>query len=159
MSCTTLLSIKPNLVIWSQPLDWYLIWNRSGRSPGEGHGNPTSEFLPGESHGQRSLAAYKSIGSQRDGHDWSDLASMQPHMTRHKWRESRSVVSDSLWHHGLYSPCNSPGQNTGVGSSSLLQGIFLTQESNLGLLHYMQILYQLSYQGHSWQDTGKACHL
>ena len=37
--------------------------------------------------------------------------------------ESHSVVSDSLQHHGLYSPWNSPGQNTGVGSLSLLQGI------------------------------------
>ena len=37
--------------------------------------------------------------------------------------------------------------NTGVGSLSLLQGIFLTQESNQGLLHCRQILYQLSYQG------------
>ena len=41
--------------------------------------------------------------------------------------ESRSVESDSLWPHGLYSPWNSPGQNTGVGSLSLLQGIFPTQ--------------------------------
>ena len=41
----------------------------------------------------------------------------------------------------------SPGQNTGVGSLSLVQGIFLTQESNCGLLHCRQILYQLSYQG------------
>ena len=40
--------------------------------------------------------------------------------------ESRSVVSDSLWPHGLYSPWNSPGQNTGVGSLSLLRVIFLT---------------------------------
>ena len=32
--------------------------------------------------------------------------------------ESFSVMSDSLWPHGLYSPCNSPGQNTGVGSLS-----------------------------------------
>ena len=38
-------------------------------------------------------------------------------------------------------------QNTGVGSLSLLQGIFLTQESNQGLLHCRRILYQLSYQG------------
>ena len=37
--------------------------------------------------------------------------------------------------------------NTGVGSLSLLQGIFLTQESNQGLLHWRWILYQLSYQG------------
>ena len=38
-------------------------------------------------------------------------------------------------------------KNTGVGSLSLLQRIFLTQESNWGLLHCRQILYQLSYQG------------
>ena len=44
-------------------------------------------------------------------------------------------------------PWNSPGQNTGVGRLSLLQGIFLTQESNWGLLHCRRILYQLSYQG------------
>ena len=40
-------------------------------------------------------------------------------------------------------------KNTGVGSLSLLQGIFPTQESNQGLLHCRQILYQLSYQGRS----------
>ena len=38
-------------------------------------------------------------------------------------------------------------KNTGVGSLSLLQGIFLTQELNQGLLHCRWILYQLSYQG------------
>ena len=43
--------------------------------------------------------------------------------------------------HGLYSPWNSPGQNTGVGSLSLLQGIFRTQGSNPGLPHCRQILY------------------
>ena len=40
------------------------------------------------------------------------------------WNESHSVVSDSLRPHVLYSPWNSPGQNTGVGSLSHLQGIF-----------------------------------
>ena len=40
--------------------------------------------------------------------------------------ESRSVMSDSLQPHGLYSPWNSPGQNTGVYSHSFLQGIFPT---------------------------------
>ena len=49
--------------------------------------------------------------------------------------ESRSVVSDSLRPHGLYSPWNSPGQNTGVDSRSLLQGIFPTQGWNPGLPH------------------------
>ena len=61
--------------------------------------------------------------------------------------EYHSVVPDSLWPHGLYSPWNSPGQDTGVGNLSLLQWIILTQESNWGLLHCRQILYQLSYQG------------
>ena len=49
-----------------------------------------------------------------------------------------------LW---LYSPWNAPGQNTGVGSLSLLQGIFPTQRSNPGLPHCRQILYQLSHKG------------
>ena len=40
--------------------------------------------------------------------------------------ESHSVVSDSLRPLGLYNPWNSPGQNAGVGSLSLLQGIFPT---------------------------------
>ena len=56
---------------------------------------------------------------------------------------SCSVVSDSLRPHGLYSPWNSPRQNTGVGSLSLLQGIFPTQGLNLGLPHFRQVLYQL----------------
>ena len=46
-----------------------------------------------------------------------------------------------------YSPWNSPGQNTGVGSLSLLQGIFPTQGLNLGLPHCRWILYQLSHKG------------
>ena len=56
-------------------------------------------------------------------------------------------MSDSLQPHGLYSPQNSPGQNTGVGSHSLLQGIFPAQGSNPGLSHCRWILYQLSHQG------------
>ena len=68
--------------------------------------------------------------------------------------KSCSVVSDSSRPHGLYSPWNSPGQNTGVGSLSLHQGIFPTQGSNPGLPHCRQILcqlilYQLSHKG-SW---------
>ena len=59
--------------------------------------------------------------------------------------ESCSVLSDSLRPNGLYSPWNSPGQNTGMGSFSLLQGIFPTQGSNPGLPHCRQILYQLSH--------------
>ena len=62
--------------------------------------------------------------------------------------ESRScsVVSNSLQPHGLYSSWNSPDQNTGVGSLSLLQGTFPSQESNQSLLNCGGILYQMSYQ-------------
>ena len=55
--------------------------------------------------------------------------------------------SASLWPHGLYSPWNSPGQNTGVGSLSLFQEIFPTQGLNPGLPHCRQIVHQLSHQG------------
>ena len=54
---------------------------------------------------------------------------------------------DSLRPHGLYSPWNSPGQNTGVGSLSLVQGIFPIQGSNPGLPHCWQVLHQLSLKG------------
>ena len=53
----------------------------------------------------------------------------------------------TLQHHGLYSPWNSPGQNTGVGSCSLLQKIFPTQGSNPGLPRCRWILYHLSHKG------------
>ena len=46
---------------------------------------------------------------------------------------------DYLW--------NSPGQDTGLGSLSLLQGIFPTQGSNRSLPHCRRILYQLSHKG------------
>ena len=54
---------------------------------------------------------------------------------------------DYLWPRGLYSPWNSPGQNSGVHSLSFLQGILPTQGSNPGLPHCRWILYQLSHQG------------
>ena len=54
------------------------------------------------------------------------------------------------------SPPEPPGKpkNTGVGSLSLLQGVFLTQESNPGLLHCRQILYQLSCKGSPYAWLG-----
>ena len=57
------------------------------------------------------------------------------------------VVSDSLQPYVLYSPWNSPGQNTELGSLPLFQGIFPTQGLNPGLLHCRLILYQLSHKG------------
>ena len=61
--------------------------------------------------------------------------------------ESCSVMSYSLQPHGLHTPWNFPGQDTGVGTCSLLQGILPIQGLNPGLPHCRQILYQLSYQG------------
>ena len=75
------------------------------------------------------------------------INSFLPNLSSQFRSESCSVLSDSLQPYGLYSPWNSPGQNTGVGSLSLLQGIFPTQGSNPGLPHYRQILYQLSHKG------------
>ena len=89
------------------------------------------------------------MGLQRVRHDWATFT-----FTLHilNWRmkleineeiltslviesESCSVVSDSFLPHGLYSPWNSPGQDTGVGRLSFLQGIFPTQGLNPGLPH------------------------
>ena len=68
--------------------------------------------------------------------------------------KSCSVESYFLQPHGLYSPWNSPGQNTGGGSLSLLQGIFPTQGSNPGLPHCRRILYQLSHNGSPFHSCG-----
>ena len=48
--------------------------------------------------------------------------------------------------YGLLCPCDSPGKNIGVGSHSLLQGIFLSQRLNPSLLHCRWILCPLSHQ-------------
>ena len=57
-------------------------------------------------------------------------------------------------------PCNFPGQNTGVCSLSLLQGVFPTQGLNPGLLHCRWILYQLSHRGSpTWNLTSEQNHL
>ena len=60
---------------------------------------------------------------------------------------SHSVMSDSLWPHGLYNPWNFPGQNTEVGNRSLFLEIFPTQGYSPCLLHCRWILYQLYHQG------------
>ena len=65
-----------------------------------------------------------------------------------KWKSLSHVwFFETPWTH----PWNSPGQNTGVDSLFLLQGIFPTQGSNTGLPHCRQILYQLSCQGRQCQ--------
>ena len=76
-------------------------------------------------------------------------------VTENKWvginlKEKKVKVAQSCLTpqpQGLYSLWNSPGQNTGVGSLSLLQEIFPTQGLNPGLLRCMQFLYQLNHKG------------
>ena len=65
---------------------------------------------------------------------------MSPLCIRYTWSESCSVVSDSLRPHGLYSPWNSPGPNTGVAFP-------FSKGLNPGLSYCRQILYQLSHKG------------
>ena len=84
-----------------------------------------------------------SMGFSRQEY-WSGLLCLPPGDLPNPGIEPRSpaLQADSL-------PSEPPGKpkNTRVGSLSLLQGIFLAQELNLGLLHCRQILYQLSHQG------------
>ena len=71
---------------------------------------------------------------------------------------SHSVMSDFLWTlelepASLLCTWDFPGMNTGVGCHSLLQGIFPTQGSNLGLLHPPQTVKVgslLGHQGSPW---------
>ena len=75
----------------------------------------------------------------------------------YKWLKRRVIPRNRVNVHSFLSKCglnlnldytgNSPGQNTGVGSLSLLQGIFPTQRSNLGPPHCRWILYAVSHQG------------
>ena len=102
------------------------------------------EQAPGDSEGQVNLMCCSSWGL-KETDKLSDLTTTIKNLEIES--ESHSVVSYSLWPHGLYRPWNSPGQNIGVGKLSLLQGIFPTHGSNPGLLHCRQILYQLSHKG------------
>ena len=88
------------------------------------------------------------MGSQRVGHNWmtelnwTELQNKTYYLFCTK-SESGSALFNSLHPHGLYSPWNSPSQDTGMGSFSLLQGILPTQGLNPGVQH-CRILYQLS---------------
>ena len=74
---------------------------------------------------------------------WSGQSSPSPRNLHNPEIEPRSPT---LQADSSSEPQGKP-KNTAVGSLSLLQQIFLTQEANQGLKHYRQILYQLSYQG------------
>ena len=90
------------------------------------------------------------MGSQRVWHDFVALVFVTTE--KWKWRWSHSVMSNSLRPHRLWPttflpPWEFPGKSTAVGFHFLLQRIFPTQGSKLGLPHCRQILYHLSHQG------------
>ena len=87
-----------------------------------------------------------SMGFSRQWY-WSGLPCPPPGDLPDSGTEPTCPASPALQVDSL--PCEPPGKpkNTGLGSLSLLQGIFPTQESYWGLLHCRWILYQLSYQG------------
>ena len=123
-----------NLLQCSRP--WFDSWMRS--CPGEGTGYPLQYSCLENLYGQRILVLTKWLSTHRL---WIYIWIL--------WKWKWLSVSDSLRPHGLYSPWNSPGQNTGEGSLSLLHGVFPTQGSNPGLPHCKGILYQLTHKGSS----------
>ena len=116
---------------------------------GEGNGNPLQCSCLGNPKGGEVwwAAVYGVPQSQTQLKRLSSSSNVYIYIYESEVKMSRSVVSDPLQPHGLYSPWNSPGKNTGVGSLSLLQEVFPTQGSNPGLPHCRQILYQLSHKG------------
>ena len=109
-------------------------------------------------HIQAQIARQRRRGTRKEGRRFGrkEEEKKQPNQEGNSSSPGRRTVShslmpNSLQSHGLQlarllSPWNSPGNSTGMGSHSLLQGIFPTERSNLGLLHYRQMLYHLSYQ-------------
>ena len=121
-----------------------------------------ASIFAGESHGQRSLAGYSPWGCKES--DMTERLNTYTHITIKAFQVLQlsllQLFNLKLAYFCfalslnrvrlfaiLFSPWNSPGQNTGMGSCSLLQGVFPTQGLNPGLLHYRQVLYQLSHQG------------
>ena len=126
-----------------------------GRFPGEGNGKPLQCSHLGK---PMYRGAWKATCSPW-GHKESDTTEQ---LSTHTRNLKYYLTTHLIWwkrnfgfggcHCGLLPtrvlrPWNSTAKNTGVGSNSLPQGVFLTQGSNSGLLHCRQILYNLSQQG------------
>ena len=62
-------------------------------------------------------------------------------------RNSTGEMNEYFHRKRIFNGIYFPGKSTGVGCHFLLQGFFLTQGSNLALLHYRQTLYRLSHEG------------
>ena len=116
---------------------------------------PVFQRTPGNQHfqSQFNLTMSKATSSSRMG--LNNQSPLEMPSGWHFWIFPQCLIGVSFrkndsanlsWPQRQYSPRNSPGQNTGVGSLPLLQGIFPTQGLNPGLLHCRRILYQLSHR-------------
>ena len=83
---------------------------------------------------------------------------LTPHVKVEVAHSSDSLRPRAPWPPGS-SVWDSPGQNTGVGGQALLQGVFLTQGWNPGLLHCRRILYRRSHQGRPLMPSSLKCQL
>ena len=88
---------------------------------------------------------YESKGNRERRRENEDGACDIIQHSQRKVKVKVAQLCPTLCHPIDYNPGNYPDQNTGMGSLSLLQGVFLTQKLNQGKLNYRRILYQLSY--------------
>ena len=102
----------------------------------------------------------QSIGSQRVGHERSNWTCIHTYQCLYKWsccclvtKSCPALATSWTVAARLLGPWDSPGKNTGVGGHSLLQGIFLTQGLNPGLLHQQVDSLSLSHQGSPMNET------
>ena len=114
-------------------------WSRKWQS--------TPVLLPEKSHGQRNSVGYSPWGRK----EWDTTERLHTFIallpvTIALYYLKVKVTQSFLRPYGLYSPWNSPGQNTGVGSLSLLWEIFPTQGLNPGLLHCRRIINHYNEQ-------------
>ena len=133
-------------------------WNSPGKSTGVGSHSflqgifPTQIIEPGLLHCRQILYIWTTREALNNTGLPHNFQSDFTHISLISFLLNRSVVSNSLQPHGLYSLWNSPGQNTGVGCHFLLQWIFPIQGLNPHLLCFLNcrwILYPLSCGGSS----------
>ena len=129
-----------------------MLWLRAkweGRSSwclGRNHREGTCLDEPEKASWKRSSCANR-LGNRRKFDDKNHIQQMQAQKSE---SESHSVASNSLRPHWLFSPWNSPGHNTGVGSLSFPRGLSQSRDRLNPGIKPRRILYQLSYQ-ESWR--------
>ena len=120
---------------WVRKVPWRRKWQTT---PG---------FLPGKSHGQRNLAGCSPWGHKESNttEQLNENNNLSAERGIHSSGQEKEMATHSSVLAWRIPGIGEPGGLPSMGSLSLLQWIFLTQESNWGFLHCRQILHQLSY--------------